>query len=212
MHPRNACLIMTREIERATSFSCQGNSCSTIVVIHDVSMMNPRWLSAIDCILNVVLMYSSSLTLFHSLAQFLPSPAVPKARECLAELIAVQQLLASSHNNELGDGKHPDHARSKDASHACLKHSGNENKRCCAGTPEGVLAGSQPQHAGSQSSHCESSQAQMTKANAGAIGIVRRAKAMCRVAEGACFLRAGRAAQATETLRDLLLEVGGLRP
>lgn len=41
-----------------------------------------------------------------------------------------------------------------------------------------------------------------------AMRVLRRARAMCRVAEGGCFLRKGRAAQATEVLRDLLLEVG----
>lgn len=38
--------------------------------------------------------------------------------------------------------------------------------------------------------------------------ILRRAKVECRVAEGTCLLRGGRAAEATEALRDLLLEVG----
>lgn len=43
----------------------------------------------------------------------------------------------------------------------------------------------------------------------GAMNVLRGAKVECRVAEGSCLMRAGRAAGATEALRDLLLEVGG---
>lgn len=41
--------------------------------------------------------------------------------------------------------------------------------------------------------------------------MLRRSKAVCKVAEAGCLVRANRAAQATEALRDLLLEVSELQ-
>lgn len=152
------------------------------------------------------------------------SAGVREARECVVQLDAAQTLLlkvtASGDDDDstaqaqgVGGGLNPsgtccggggpDHSHSHAHAHAHEPHgkahggSGDHaGARCAADRGGGASEGRRGEEE-------EGAQKEM----AGALEVLRQAKAACRIAEAACLLRGGRAAESTETLRNLLFEV-----
>eukprot|EP00903_Cladosiphon_okamuranus_P007191 g6982.t1 len=148
---------------------------------------------------------------------------VRKARECLLQLDSTQTFLLKATASKVeddsnrqgqavgggsnakgtccGGGGH-EHSRAHAHAHAhththAHAHSGsvdNRGGRNAADWGEGSPDGRREEE--------ESAKKEM----AGALEVLCGAKAACRVAEAACQLRAGRAAESTETLRNLLFE------
>lgn len=150
-----------------------------------------------------------------------------KARECLAQLDAAQALLLKATASADG-GDDDSHAQvqagggSSDASGTCCggggqdhshahahhghAHGGNGERagtRCADGGGGGGVGIDAAGALGGRREEEEGARKEMT----GGLEVLRRAKAACRVAEGACLRRGGRAAESTDTLRNFLFEV-----
>lgn len=150
-----------------------------------------------------------------------------KARECLLELNTSQRFLSkSSPSKQKSDadqavatccgggggntGGGHDHAHAHAHAHAHHGHGHRDRDQQPCPAPSAGCAGGAVGHAGAIMGAGGASRARKEDARkvaAGAMGVLRRAKVVCVVAEGDCLLGDGRAAQATEALRDLLLEV-----
>ena len=144
---------------------------------------------------------------------------VTKARECLSELGALQILLRQATPAAFDGGPPPFTAT--DGSHSV---EGERSRGCSDAHGHGRLHSDARSHARAHpqlernvnahgdrekavccSDRCPSEAGE--DALVGAVKVLRSATVAVRITEGNCLLRAGRAAQATEALRDLLLEV-----
>lgn len=156
-------------------------------------------------------------------------PGVSKARECLLELNTAQTLLRRSLPDDGqdehapgeggsstttcsgggdGGGKGCDgHDQTHSHSHGHHGHAPSAQDGVALTGPASGRGGGGTGGGGDDAAVAGGREGEV-KAMARAMTVVRRAKATCRVAEGACLLRGGRAAEATEALRDLLFEVG----
>lgn len=157
-----------------------------------------------------------------------------KARECLLELNTAQRLLSKppppTQTGDTGDatgtccggaagstggGHDHGHANAHAHSHQGHDHHGRDEQACpaprsstgCAGSA--VVGGDAGVKTRAGSGTTRAREEDAKRVAEGAMGVLQRAKVVCVVAEGDCLLRDGRAAQATEALRDLLLEVSG---